>query len=195
MTEQTSLMVTAEIVWQELETVVRGYLRRRLHGDMATVDDLVQETFLRVHRSLADLRDKLRLGPWVLRIARNVLIDHQRRRRPEQALDADAMADAEQDPTLRRDLHGLAKYLEGLVDQLPEHEAAAIRLVDVGGQSGPEAAAALGIGLPALKARLRRGREHVRAAFEQCCLIRYDRAGRLDDCVPRANRDPSCGAC
>jgi RNA polymerase sigma-70 factor (ECF subfamily) len=54
-------------------------------GDWATVDDMVQECFLRAYRKLATLRDPLRFGPWIAGIARHV--GRERRR------------------TLRRDRH------------------------------------------------------------------------------------------
>lgn len=70
------------------ERLVHGYLRARLArgGD---VDDLCQETFLRVYSAKAVPRSEagLRMRPWLLGIARNVLREHVRkvRRRRETA--------------------------------------------------------------------------------------------------------------
>jgi RNA polymerase sigma factor (sigma-70 family) len=41
-------------------------------------DDLLQETFLRIHRNVHTLNESDRLAAWVYRIARNVIHDHYR---------------------------------------------------------------------------------------------------------------------
>lgn len=180
-------MTTAELeaTWTSVEGVVRGYLMRRLGGDAATADDLVQEVFLRLRRGIAALRTADRLGPWVARLARSVLVDHLRRQRPGApsatepvAPSADADADA-------ADLARLRRHLRAQVDALPPHEAAAIHLVDLDGVAPAAAAGRLGIGLPALKARLRRGRQHLREAIDRCCAVILDGRGHPTACEPR----------
>jgi RNA polymerase sigma-70 factor, ECF subfamily len=52
----------------------------RLVGDRERADDLTQETFLRVHRRLADLKDTAALEAWLYRIATNVCYDQFRER-------------------------------------------------------------------------------------------------------------------
>jgi RNA polymerase sigma factor (sigma-70 family) len=56
--------------------------------------DLVQETFLHVHRARHDFRAGQPLRPWLFTIARNLCHDHGRRqlRRPEALCDVDAYA-------------------------------------------------------------------------------------------------------
>jgi RNA polymerase sigma-70 factor (ECF subfamily) len=70
------------------ERLVHGYLRARLAGG-GDVDDLCQEVFLRVYSAKAVPRSDggLRMRPWLLGIARNVLREHVRkvRRRRETA--------------------------------------------------------------------------------------------------------------
>jgi DNA-directed RNA polymerase specialized sigma24 family protein len=45
---------------------LRRFIRRRVADDHAA-DDLLQETFVRVHRSLAALQEAGRLAAWVYR--------------------------------------------------------------------------------------------------------------------------------
>jgi RNA polymerase sigma-70 factor, ECF subfamily len=49
----------------------------------ADAEDLAQDTFLKLFRSLARFDRRLRLSAWVLKIAHNTAIDYLRRRRPE----------------------------------------------------------------------------------------------------------------
>jgi RNA polymerase sigma-70 factor, ECF subfamily len=187
-------MKSIETAWTSVEQQIRAFLLKRLGKDIATVDDLVQDVFLRLSKHLPQLRSIDHLGPWTARVTRSVLIDHLRRQRPQPS-SADTLAtlpavDAElttDDPMLI----ALRTYAAQQIAHLPPHEQLAIRLVDLDGVSPRAAAQQLGIGLPALKARLRRGREHLREAIEQCCAISRDAVGRPLGCESTTN----CGPC
>ncbi len=178
------------MAWRQVEAPVRGYLHRRLGRDGATADDLTQEVFIRVSRGLPSLTNRDRLGPWVMRIARHVLIDHQRRKQgvvlrdhadqTDSADEADASACSE-----------IARFVAALLAAQPESIRSVIQLVDLDGMTGPDAAKRLGIGLPALKARLRRGRERMRIDIERCCRVVLDGRGNPTDYQPRGE----CSTC
>lgn len=183
-------MTDLEPAWTTVAGAVRGFLQRRLRGDDATADDLTQEVFLRLRHSLDDLRDADALGAWVMRIARSVLVDHLRRRtRTAPITDLDPCdAEPQHDPG---DLALLGTWLRGQLDALPAHEAAALRLTDIDGLTMSAAATHLGIGLPALKQRVRRGRARLRVALDACCAVILDGRGRPTECEPRLG----CPAC
>lgn len=184
--------VTIEAAWTTVESTVRGYLLRRLAGNHVA-DDLVHEVFLRMRRNLDTLRSADRIGPWTTSIARSVLIDHLRRTRTTVALPDDALHEPETDAEAP-DLAGLAAYAQAQVEALPTHEAAAVRLVDLQGVAPAQAAVQLGIGLSALKARLRRGRQRLRLAIDRCCEVLLDARGRPTACE-RRQPTPSCTTC
>lgn len=179
-----------EANWRNIEATVRGYLLRRLAGDQATADDLTQETFLRLNRHRDGLRDARGFGPWTMRIARSVLVDHLRRVRPGLPIEL-AEAHPQPEEPAPRVSTGLGRYLHAQVDALPDHEAVAIRMVDVAGVAPADAADRLGLGLPALKARLRRGRLRLREAVDRCCAVVRDGCGQPIACEPR----PAFAAC
>ena len=56
---------------------VRGWLRS-LCGDFSAADDLAQETFLRAWTRLGDLRDPVRFGQWLMKIAYNEFLKSRR---------------------------------------------------------------------------------------------------------------------
>ncbi|TML42708.1 MAG: hypothetical protein E6G27_03585 [Actinobacteria bacterium] len=79
-----------EEVWPEVSARLSGVLRRRL--DAATVEDIVQETALRVVRSQVAFSSADDLLRWATRVGKNLAVDIRRRRRfidavpvPEQA--------------------------------------------------------------------------------------------------------------
>lgn len=63
--------------WKELETRLRPFIARRVASE-ADVDDVVQDVFLRMQRSVAELRDEERFGPWVYQVARSAIAEHGR---------------------------------------------------------------------------------------------------------------------
>ncbi len=58
----------------------------RMVGQRAELEDLIQEAFLQVYRSLPDFRGDSRFGTWVHRITVNVVLMHRRAARSRPAL-------------------------------------------------------------------------------------------------------------
>ena len=73
--------------WKELERHLRPYLARRV-ASPADIDDLLQEIFIRMHQSLATLRDEERFGGWVYRVAHSAIVDKARQRARTLRLDS-----------------------------------------------------------------------------------------------------------
>ncbi|WP_342775058.1 RNA polymerase sigma factor [Nonomuraea diastatica] len=73
-----------EELYREHWPLVCGFLLRRTR-DPHLAEDLAQETFVKATRALLGWRGE-NPAAWLLTIARNVLIDHVRRRRIEVAL-------------------------------------------------------------------------------------------------------------
>lgn len=81
-----------ETAWDDM---VRAHTRRvyglcyRFTGNDAQAQDLTQDVFLRVFRSLASFRSaEGAFTTWLARLTRNLLIDHYRRTRLERATDS-----------------------------------------------------------------------------------------------------------
>ena len=68
---------STEAIWTRLSADLRRFIRRRVADDHAAAD-LLQETFVRVHRSVGTLQEEDRLAAWVYRIARNVIHGYHR---------------------------------------------------------------------------------------------------------------------
>src|SRR3954462_14023850 len=69
---------TTDAIWTHLSSDLRRFIRRRV-SDGHAADDLLQETFVRVHRNIGTLQEAERLTAWVYQIARNVIHDYHRR--------------------------------------------------------------------------------------------------------------------
>ncbi len=69
-----------DAIWVHFSSDLKRFLRRRVEDD-SIADDLLQETFVRVHRNIDGLQDAQRLADGSNQIARNVVADHHRRSR------------------------------------------------------------------------------------------------------------------
>jgi len=171
--------------WRDIETRLRPYVARRVPS--AEVDDVVQEILVRVHKGLASVRDGERFGGWVYRIAEHTIADAARERaRAPLAVAGDlggepqAIADEAADLQL-----GLGECVALFVARLPSPYREAITLTELQGLTQKDAADMLGTSLSGMKSRVQRGRERIRAMFEQCCEISLDCRGRVVDCEAR----------
>ncbi|MFO0612104.1 MAG: sigma-70 family RNA polymerase sigma factor [Polyangiaceae bacterium] len=183
-TRETIEAANARCVHDALRARLRPFIARRVAP--ADVDDVLQDVFVRLQRSLPDLRDDDRFGPWVFQLARHAIVDHLRTR----ARHPIARGDAPEEPAPEADGDGdvasqLALYIGPFVGMLEEPYRTALTLTELEGRTQKEAAELLGISLSGMKSRVQRGRERLRALLEQCCEIALDARGKVIAVEPR----------
>lgn len=149
---------------------LHGYLLR-MTGSPATAADLVQETFLRMHRARATFASGGAVLPWAYAIARNVHHDHARaaRLRQTERLPSDPGAepadggggDAESAAIAAQ----AARVVEEVLSRLPSSQREAFILIRYEGLSVQDAAAVLGATPSAVKLRAFRAYEALREAL------------------------------
>lgn len=171
-----------ETAWTRLREELLASFRART-GDPELAEDLTQETFVRVHAHLGELASEDRLGPWVRRIARNVLVDHWRRHRPTEPVEPEELGEEEQSPgNLNAEVGG---WLPAMIAELPPDDRVALQLAEVEGRPQREVAERLSLGLSGAKSRVQRGRARLRRALLECCHLEFDRLGNVVDYEPR----------
>jgi RNA polymerase sigma-70 factor (ECF subfamily) len=147
-----------------------GYLMK-MAKSRALAEDLVQQTFLKVHRARAAYVRGADPTPWIYAIAHRTFIDEVRKKKravvgvaegdevPEVAAgltgEADGARDEPPDPELTR------AALEALED-LPTGQREAVVLTKLDGKSVAEAAEIAGTTVGAMKVRAHRGYEALR---------------------------------
>jgi RNA polymerase sigma-70 factor (ECF subfamily) len=150
----------------------------RLHGylvkmarERALADDLLQQTFLKIHRARAAYVRGADPVPWMYAIAHRTFIDETRRRTR-----AIVRAAGDDVPEVAADLGGgsaehrdepadpeLARAALDALAELPEQQRQAVVLVKLEGKSIAEAAEIAGTTVGAMKVRAHRGYEALRA--------------------------------
>lgn len=147
---------------------------RRFLGDMLPsahlADEAAQETFVRAHRLLPRLQDRLRVKPWLLTIARLVALEALRGHRGESfEEESPAVVQAvipSPDPEavlLDKELHG--QFSDALA-ALSTHRRAALLMRLDHGLSYEEIADAMGWSLAQVKNEIHRARLQLRTAMQ-----------------------------
>lgn len=152
-----------ELVRQHADRVYR--LAYRLSGNQQDAEDLTQETFIRVFRSVQNYQPGTFEG-WLHRITTNLFLDMVRRRgriRME-ALPEDYDRVPGDQPNPEQIYHDarLGPDLQAALDSLPPEFRAAVVLCDVEGLSYEEIGATLGVRLGTVRSRIHRGRQALR---------------------------------
>ncbi len=161
----------ALLVERHHEAVTR--LLWRFARSPADLDDLVQETFLRMVRGLPGWRADQPFLHWLFRIATNTGRDYFRRRTVRQRWIADQPSDDPEmplpeavEPALDPAARTAANEVKTLLAQLPPDDRALLTLHHLEGWGLAEIAAQFGWTLTATKVRAWRARRQLRALFE-----------------------------
>ena len=146
----------------------------RLMGNHHDAEEVAQDAFISAFRARDRFRGDSKATTWLYRITVNAALMRLRRdkRRKEMTVSEDARPDAPS--TDLAELPGpaalnseLGEKLTAAVGSLPDDLKAAVVLRDIQGLSNNEAAEILDISIPAIKARLHRGRVAIRAQLAE----------------------------
>jgi RNA polymerase sigma factor (sigma-70 family) len=171
------LMVPQQAQWElpSWDDIVRAHSRRvyrlayRLTGNQHDAEDLTQEVFVRVFRSLSSYTPGTFEG-WLHRITTNLFLDGARRR---QRIRFEGLADemaqklpgTEQAPDEAYDQQHFDSDVQTALRSLAPDYRAAVVLCDIEGFTYEEIAATLGVKLGTVRSRIHRGRAQLRTAL------------------------------
>ncbi|MFJ3408247.1 RNA polymerase sigma factor SigE [Promicromonospora sp. NPDC090134] len=175
----------ADLPWQPptWEEIVREHSARvyrlayRLTGNKQDAEDLTQETFIRVFRSLSSYTPGTFEG-WLHRITTNLFLDQARRKkriRMEAMGDDDGHVADTGDfgrPERGYEHANLDEDVQKALDALRPEYRAAVVLCDIEGLSYEEIAVTLGVKLGTVRSRIHRARAQLRDALEHLAPTR-----------------------
>ena len=162
--------------WDLFHLPVQRFLQSRL-SNPADAEELLQETFLRLHRTRPRINGERRIRAWLFRTARNLLVDHYRTTRDLLPLADDTVDESMQPAT---PLAELESCLNPLSANLPEIYRSALQM-DLDGIPQATIARAQNLSLSGAKSRVQRARQLLLREFERCCRFSRDEQGNLLD--------------
>ena len=182
-------MTPSEEAFRQFHQQLRRYVQRRLSA-IEDIEDVLQEVFLRVVRNEARYSDVKEPLAWLYTVTKSVLADHYRKQGKMPVQD-------------NRDVESVGMPIEvadtsfsgcivPLLADLPEIYREALRFTDLNGGRQKDFAASQGIGLPAAKSRIRRGREMLKKSILSHCAVQLDGQRRVMDVSPHSDGGKDC---
>jgi RNA polymerase sigma-70 factor, ECF subfamily len=147
---------------------------RRLGLPEAAAEDCVQDTFIVLHRRLADYDGTTPLKRWILGMTVRVAADHRRRWKRKEAPCVPHASDSNGDlllasasPTPSADLETAEslRLLDAILGELDEDKREVLVLSELEEMTAPEIAAVLGVNVNTIYGRLRAARSDFEAAY------------------------------
>ena len=146
------------------------------------VDDITQDVFEKVSRSLADFEGRSKLSTWIYRIATNTALDRLRsssfsRSKKESEIeenadleDRDAWSGQKKGQIVRELIRKeMSECVREYIDKLPPDQRTAIVLSELEGFKNREIADILQISLDNVKIRLHRARARLKKLLDEGC--------------------------
>lgn len=162
---------------ERYEPRIQGFLRKRLN-DEERVQDLTQDTFLRIHRARESYDPARKFSTWIHTIANNLLKNEFRNRsrrrettfsdiRPEASPSGAASRPVEfaaggADPEREAYRSELRQAIDTAIERMDEHHRVPFVMREVEDRTYEEIAEAIGIPVGTVKSRLNRARNAFR---------------------------------
>ena len=170
-----SFQLLVERYEQRIFNLIRHYTRNPVE-----IEDLAQETFLKVYRRLSSFQRQSSFYTWLYRIAVNTILDSLKRRgrSPVQAVeDLEAVpvpaSGAVQSPSSTLEREELARITHDVLEQLPEIFRTVLVLREYEDMAYQDIADLLGISIGTVESRLFRAR----ARFKERLLQQHPEFG------------------
>ena len=166
---------TAEL-WKRFSDSLRRFILKKVKNtDLA--DDLLQETFIRIHSKIDSLRDETKVQSWVFQIARNIINDYYRK--PNLTSEAEVPEiieeEFESDEAMTETIRDMVHFMK----DLPKKDCQALCQVELDGISIKEFADNAGISYTAAKTRVARARYKLSDLLMNCCHFEFDKYGTV----------------
>lgn len=160
-------------VWNTYAEDIKHFILSKVKDEVVT-DDLLQETFIKVHTKLNTLNNENKLKSWIFSIARYTVLDYFRSKKiVYETTDEDFVFE---DQKLE---HTKADCLRGIIKSLPKKYRDPLFLSDIKGLKQTQISEQLQLPLPTVKSQIQRGRKLIAQGFIDCCDFKVNNQGFL----------------
>ncbi len=181
-------MITTEKIWHEYQEKLASFIRTKVAED--TVDDLMQDVFIKIHARMDSLREDTRLESWLYQITRNTIIDHYRSKQTTDELpDWIEHPQPDEEESIRKEL---SLCLEPMIRELPDKYRNAIQMSEMENKTQKEVAEQENISLSGAKSRVQRGRALLKAMLDDCCQFEINKKNQVISYVKKAKDCKNC---
>ncbi|GHC49114.1 hypothetical protein GCM10008083_10720 [Ulvibacter litoralis] len=163
--------IETSTLWNRFNTQVYFFILKKVK-DKDAANEILQNSFLKIHLNIAQLKDVEKAKAWTFQIARNEIINYfKAESKTVHKSNLDAITTTENYEELC--------CFERFVTNLPKEYNEVIDLVYLKGKKQAEAAELLGISIANVKARIRRSKAILTKNFNECCKFDLNDEGKL----------------
>lgn len=155
--------------WHQHEQPLLQWLFKQTH-DKQLSQDILHDVFIKIMHQQATFCEVTNTKAWLFRVAKNLFIDHTRKRTFQQI-----STDVEQEEENLAPVDLLAlSCLPRVISELDKADQAIIVACDLKGIGQQEFAVEHGLTLAATKSRIRRARDKLKRQIELSCQVKLD---------------------
>lgn len=165
--------MTTKEVWTQYANDLQFFILSKVK-DTALTEDILQDTFIKIHTKLHTLKDITKLKPWIFSIARNTLMDSFKKN--NQTIE---LPELDSDTFMENSSHTEQDCLQGILQSLPKKYRTPLFLSDIKGLKQQEVALQLNQSLPTTKSQIQRARKLIAKGFMDCCGFVLNENGKL----------------
>lgn len=165
--------MTTQDIWKLYADDVKHFILSKVKNS-SVAEDLVQETFIKVHIKLSNLKDASKLKSWIFSIARNTTLDYFKSTSKKITFSTDELSYEEESTT-----HTERDCLLAHIMNLDKKYRTPLFLSDIKGVKQNEIAMQLNLPLSTIKSRIQRARKKITEAYMECCDYQLSEKGIL----------------
>ena len=165
--------MTTKQVWANYHADLKRFIISKVKNK-TIADDILQDTFVKIHTKLHTLKDIKKLKSWCFTVARNVILDHWKSNNKTFEI-----ANFESEIAIQEKIHTEIDCLQGILKNLPKKYRDPLFLSDIRGLKQQEIANQLEQNLATTKSQIQRARKLIAKGFMDCCGFVMNKDGNL----------------
>ena len=165
--------MTTKQVWTSYSEDLKRFIISKVK-DVTIADDILQDTFIKIHTKLHTLKDVTKLKSWCFTVARNSILDYWKA--TNQTFE---IANFETETLLLENSHTEKDCLRSILKSLPKKYRTPLFLSDIKGLKQQEVAHQLQQSLSTTKSQIQRARKLIAQGFMDCCGFVVNEEGNL----------------
>lgn len=165
--------MTTTQIWETYSQDIKRFILSKTK-DETVANDILQDTFIKVHTKLHTLKDSNKLKSWLFSVARYTLMDYLKTSKVKIEFN-----DFDTEDVPENHEHTEKDCLRGILVNLPKKYREPIFLADIMGLKQKEVAKKLSLPLPTVKSQIQRGRQKIAEGFMDCCGYEMSEQGYL----------------
>ncbi|MCF2858324.1 RNA polymerase sigma factor SigZ [Pseudoalteromonas sp. SMS1] len=167
--------MTIEQIWAQYRQSLKAFLHTKV-ANPEDVEDLLQDVLLKTHLAIENLHNPTSVKAWLFQIAHNTVMDYYRKSGTSHTAQQEIAWYKEEERNIKKEL---AKCIKPFIQELPEHSAFLLEVIELEGKTQKQLANEMDVSYSTLKSQVQKARKELHDVFNACCQYDIDKQGNL----------------